>query len=113
MRTRRHRGSGFGTIASAAFGNISNGGGRLAQFNVILNGVKDWRKFKRMLVVMGGDDINDPKWASVNLKDNAPASKAEEPLDKKVLEEAVDATVKAEEGTKVQGGTRKNKRNRI
>jgi hypothetical protein len=101
MKTRRQRkGGGIMGMARAAAGNVSNGGGRLTQFNLIINRVPNWRKFKRMLVLMGGGDVgDDKKWGDVHLRD-----------DKKP--DATDAAV-AVPVAATNGGTRKNKRNRI
>lgn len=98
MKTRRQRkGGGIMGMARAAAGNVANGGGRITQFNLIINRVPNWRKFKRMLVLMGEGDVgDDKKWGDVHLRD-----------DKKP--DTADAAV----AVPVTGGTRKNKRNRI
>jgi hypothetical protein len=113
MKTRSNRkggtrrGSGLMSIAKASMGNLANGGGRLVQFNLILNRVKNWRKFKRMLVQMGGDDINDSKWKDVHLMDD---DKIVDPLEKAVAVPVDGKASDLPEGVVVNGGTRKNKR---
>jgi len=117
MKTRRQRkggtrGSGVMSISRAVVGNLANGGGRLAQFNIILNNVKDWRKFKRMLVLMGGDKLEDSKWKGLHLE---PDDKTPDPADKAGAPAAPAAATPSPVVTDTNkvGGTRKNKRNRI
>jgi len=110
MKTRRQRKGGTSAggimgLARAAAGNVANGGGRLTQFNLIINRVKNWRKFKRMMVLMGGDDVTDKKWNDVHLMDDKKPDAADE------VPPAGAAAAPADAAT--GGGTRKNKRNRI
>ncbi len=110
MKTRRQRKGGaraggiMGMVRATA-GNIANGGGRLTQFNLILNRVDNWRKFKRMMVLMGGGDVTDKKWNDVHLLDDKKPDAAD----------AADAAgaAPAAPAAPAAGGTRKNKRNRI
>jgi len=75
MKTRRQRKGGtrrggIRNLFNAAVGNIKNGGGRILQWNQIVNSMSDegFRMFKGMTVMMGGEDINDDKYKSLNVK---------------------------------------------
>jgi len=108
MKTRRQRkGGGIMGLAKASYGNLANGGGRLTQFNLIINRVKNWRKFKRMMVLMGGDELADSKWNDINLGLSDEDAKVESALAQKTGDTAPAAPAAS------NGGTRKNKRNRI
>lgn len=113
MKTRRQRKGGTSAggimgLARAAAGNVANGGGRITQFNLIINRVKNWRKFKRMMVLMGGDDVTDKKWNDVHLMDD----KKPDAADTTVTDAAATTPESGKPALKI-GGTRKNKRNRI
>ena len=112
MKTRKQRkggtrAGGIMGMARAAAGNIANGGGRLTQFNLILNRIDNWRKFKRMLVLMGGGDVTDiKKWGDVHLLDDKKPDATDAPAAPEKPPESGKAVLTI-------GGTRKNKRNRI
>ena len=76
MKTRRQRKGGTRRVggifnaARAAIGNLKNGGGRVLQWNQIINAMSDegFRMFKGMTVMMGGEDVNDDKYIKLNVK---------------------------------------------
>ena len=76
MKTRRQRKGGTRRVggifnaARAAYGNLKNGGGRVLQWNQIINAMSDegFRMFKGMTVMMGGEDVNDDKYIKLNVK---------------------------------------------
>lgn len=131
MKTRRQRnggtrrGGGVTGIAKAVVGNLSNGGGRLTQWNQIINGFSPeaWRMYKGMTVLMAGEKLDDPKYKSLNVVPSADylgkISVTPAPLASAVKGAPVSETVEVVPETESQeivsksGGTRKNKRNRI
>ena len=130
MKTRHQRkrgtrrGGGITGIAKASMGNLLNGGGRITQLNQLINGFSPeaWRMYKGMTVLMAGEKLDDPKYKSLNVIPSADylnsISVTPAPLASAVKSDTIEPeppvdTDSADAGDSKEGGTRKNKRNRI